>query len=384
VTTIQPAVARPQDAARLAELRGLFPGLADGWARLDGPGGSQTPAPVLKAMTGYLRRHNANLGGAFPHSTATGQLVADSRSLLAAFLGAGTEDVGFGLNATMLNSHLAGQATRGMRAGEEIIVTALDHDANITPWLDAAADHDLVIRTIGVGADTRLDVDALASAIGPRTRIVAFPWACNATGTHVDVRAVTELAHAAGATAWADATHYLPHGPVNVADTGVDVLIGSAYKFFGPHLGIYYARRQTANTWRPPEAGTLPFESLAGLTAALGYISSTGWEFIEGTERALGERFLGGLPERWRLHGLPGMHGRTATFALTLPGHDPRTLAGVLADHRVAVTAGDFHAPAIMSALNLKDGALRVGILHYNTGAEIDRTLEILTTLAAR
>ncbi len=239
MTTIQPALAHRPEAARLAGLPGLFPGLADGWVRLDGPGGSQTPAPVMEAMTGYLRSRSANRGGAFPHSIATGQLVADARSRLAAFLGAGTGDVGFGLNATTLNSHLAGQATRGMRPGEEIIVTVPDQDANITPWPDAAADHDLVIRTIGVGADTRLDMDVLTNAITARTRTVAFPWACNATGTYVDVRAVTELAHAAGAIAWADATHYLPHGPVNVTDTGVDVLIGSAYKFLGPHLGIY-------------------------------------------------------------------------------------------------------------------------------------------------
>lgn len=383
--TITPS-ARPRevDPTRLGELRGLFPGLADGWTRLDGPAGSQAPATVIEAMTGYLRTDNSNLGGAFRHSVTTGHLVTATRRRLAGFLGVQPEDVGFGLNATTLNAHLAGQAGRGMRAGDEIIVTALDHDSNIAPWLDVAADHELVIRRVGLTDDTRLDMNALANAISSRTRIVAFPWACNATGTHVDVRAVADLAHAAGAIAWADATHYLPHGPVNVARAGVDVLVGSAYKFFGPHLGIYFASRKITNGWRLPEGGTLPFEALAGLAAALDYIGSTGWEFIEGTERALGERFLDGLPERWRVHGLPNMHGRTATFALTLPGHDPRALARVLANERIAVTAGDFHAPATMHALNLSDGALRVGLLHYNTDAEVDRTLEVLANLAAR
>lgn len=319
-----------------------------------------------------------------------------ARRALAGFLGAAPEEVGFGLNATAVNARMIAAAARRLRPGDEIVVTALDHQANVVPWQAAAADHGLVMRTAPVSADTRLDLDALAGLVGERTRVVAFPWASNAFGTIVDVAQVTRLAHAAGATAWADATHYLPHGPVHAHESGVDVIVGSAYKFFGPHLGVFYTRPDLARQWGPDlpapggpqpaaawlEQGTLPFEALAGLTSALDYLADVGWELIQDTEQRLIERFLIGLPRPWQLHGIPAVAGRTATFALTLAGTDPRQLARDLARRDIAVSAGDLDCPAVMHALSLDRGVLRAGFLHYTTEAEIDTLLAALTDLA--
>lgn len=387
--------------ATIESIRRLFPALdspaPEAMVRADGPAASQTPQPVLDAITDYLRISNANLGGAFAHSRATSQIVDTARQRLAAFLGADADEVGFGMNATAVNFTLSRAATRDLRPGDEIVVTALDHDANIAPWTQAAADHDLVIRTIGVGADTRLDMAALADTIGERTRIVAFPLANNVIGTATDVTETARLAHDVGAIAWADASHFLPHGPVDSRALGVDVVIGSAYKFFGPHVGVFHARRELLDTWRPHqldyalhgsaaarlEPGTLPFESLAGLTAALEYLDSTGWEFIVQHEHDLGTRFLAGLPEQWRLHGLPNIDGRTATFALTRPGRHPIDLARALAEQHIAAGAGTFHTTGIINALglDLDLGAIRIGFLHYNTLDEVDRVLAALAIL---
>lgn len=376
----------------IAEVRRQFLGLETGVIRLDGPAGAQMHRSVLEAMADHLHTANANLGGAHPASLAAEQVVSQARRRTAGFLGAHPDEVGFGLNATAINFHLSRSATREFKPGDEIVVTRLDHEAGIAPWTDAAADRGLTVRMVDTGPDTRLDLTALANAINDRTRVVAFPWANNAVGTIVDVAEVVRLAHEVGAIAWADATHYLPHGPVNAGTTGVDVVIGSAYKFFGPHVGVFYARRELLEQWRPYqidhaahghlaarfESGTPPFESLAGLTAAIDYIHTLGWQAIQEQEWTLARRFLDGLPQRWQLHGLPDIEGRTATFALTLPGNDPQELAKKLAEQGIAVGSGDFHAPQIINRLGLLDGALRVGFLHYNTTAEVDRVLQLL------
>ncbi|MCP2323287.1 cysteine desulfurase family protein (TIGR01976 family) [Hamadaea flava] len=383
-------------ALPIESVRVFFPAFANGVIRLDGPGGSQTPQPVLDAITGYLSASNANLGGVFAASEATGDLVAGARAAAAAFLGAASPaEVGFGFNATSVNFNLSRAATRDVVAGDEIVVTALDHDANIAPWTQAAADRGLVVKTVGLDGDGRLDMVALAAAIGQRTRIVAFPYANNATGTAVDVAAVVQLAHAAGAIAWADATHWAPHFPTVVGELGVDVAICSAYKFFGPHLGLFYVRERVADRWRPHQAahavaapgaarfehGTLAFEALAGLVAALEYVDSVGWAAIVDHERRLGQRFLDGLPDGIRLHGLPAMDGRTATFALTVPGHAPVEVAKALASRGIAAGAGMFHAPAVFDALGITGGAVRVGFLHYHSEADVDATLTALRSL---
>ena len=277
------------------------------------------PDMVIEAIGTYLRRSNANLGGLFPTSRRTGALVGEARARAAGFLGCPADAVIFGPNMTTLNFALTRVAARELSAGDEVIVTRLDHDANIAPWLELAQDFDLVIRFVDVREDTTVDLPGLEQLLGPRTRIVAFPWASNAVGTLVDVSRVSELAHSVGALAWIDAVHYAAHGPIDVVEAGADVLLCSPYKFFGPHLGLAYVRRELLERWRPYrvrhvdgellgqrfETGTLQHELLAGFVAAIDYVDSVGFDAIEGHERELGERLLAGLPKTSRLHGLP-------------------------------------------------------------------------------
>jgi selenocysteine lyase/cysteine desulfurase len=237
----------------------------------------------------------------------------------------------------------------------------------------------------------------LAAQLSERTRVVAFPWASNAVGPLVDVARVADLAHAAGAVAWVDAVHYAPHGPIDVAAAGVDVLICSPYKFYGPHLGLGFARADLLESWRPYkvrpaadqplghryETGTLPHELLAGFTAAVDYLGSLGWDAIVAHERDLGERFLRGLPERCRLHGLSTMEGRVPTFALTVEGVAVAEASRRLGERDIAVWHGNYYALEVMKRLGLEDsgGAVRVGIVHYNTADEVDRLLAELERL---
>ena len=227
--------------------------------------------------------------------------------------------------------------------------------------------------------------------------MVAFPVASNAVGTLTDVRRIADLAHEAGALAWADAVHYGPHGPIDVAQFGVDVLICSPYKYFGPHLGVAFARRELSESWRPYkvrpapteplgkrfETGTLPYELLAGFNAAVEYIDSLGWEAIVGWERELGQQFLAGLPESIRLHGLPTMEGRVPTFAFSVDGISAEEAASRLGERGFAVWWGNYYALEVMKRLGLEDdgGAVRVGFVHYNTAEEVDRLLDELARL---
>src|SRR2546423_5972968 len=308
----------------VAAVRARFSALENELAFFDGPGGTQVPDEVIDAIATYLRESNANVSGPYETSRRTEQLVADSRAAGAGFLGCSTEEVVFGANMTTLNFALSRAAARQWRDGDELVVTRLDHDANVSPWLELAHDLGLVVRFAEIRDDTTLDVEDLAAKLSERTRVVAFPWASNAVGTLVDVARVSELAHEVGALAWVDAVHYAPHGPIDVAPTGADVLICSPYKFFGPHLGLAFARAELLERWRPYkvrpaadqplghryETGTLPPELLAGFVAPIDYVGSLGWESIVAHERELGERILDGLPERCRLHGLPTMEGR--------------------------------------------------------------------------
>jgi cysteine desulfurase family protein (TIGR01976 family) len=376
-------------AARARELRARFPALFGPGVRLDGPAGAQVPQAVIDAVCGYLAGSNANLGSVFPESVASGRLLAQARAGAGVFLGTpDVNEVGFGLNATTVNAALVAAATKRLRPRDELLVTRLDHDANVLPWQRAAAEHGLVLRTIGLDADGRMDLAALRAALSERTRIVAFPYAANATGTVVDVAGVAGLAHEAGAIAWADLTHYAPHGPAAVHEYGVDVAVCSAYKFFGPHVGVFYARRELLAAWTGAgdaraaglEAGTPPLESLAGLVAAFAYLEEVGWKFIGEYERSLGERFLAGLAalEGITLHGLPTMDGRTATFALTRPGIEPVHVARDLSARGIAVGAGTFHAAPLLEALGVRGGAVRLGILHYNPEDDVDAALQAL------
>jgi cysteine desulfurase family protein (TIGR01976 family) len=285
---------------------------------------------------------------------------------------------------------------RTLRAGDEILVTRLDHDGNVSPWLELAHDLDLKVGFVELHADTTLDLGDLERKLTERTRVVAFPLASNAVGTLTDARGIVELAHAAGALAWADAVHYGPHGPIDVGGLGVDVLVCSPYKFFGPHLGLAFGRAELLESWRPYkvrpapvepvgarfETGTLAHELLAGFVAAVDYIDSIGWPAIQAQERALGERFLDALPGSCTLHGLPTMDGRVPTFAFTVEGHTPRAVAQYLAEHDISVWDGNYYAVEVMERLGLADGgAVRAGFVHYNTPSEVDRFLSALEEL---
>jgi cysteine desulfurase family protein (TIGR01976 family) len=382
-------------ALDVAAVRAHFSALHRATAFFDGPGGTQVPDEVIEAMASYLRRANANLGGPFETSMRSDAVVVEAHHAAARFLGAAPEEIGFGQNMTTLNFALSRTIGRELRSGDEILVTRLDHDGNVAPWLELARDLDLAVRFVDIREDTTLDLDDLERQLSERTRVVAYPWASNATGTVTDVRRIAELAHAVGALAWVDAVHYAPHGPIDVREVGVDVLVCSPYKFFGPHLGLFYGRREVLERWRPYkvrpaadeplshrfETGTLPHEALAGLVAAVEYVESIGWEAITAHERDLGERLLAGLPAHLRLHGLPTMDGRTPTFAVTLPDRTPDEIAAALAERDIAVWAGNYYAVEVMERLGLPDGAVRIGIVHYNTAEEVDRLLAELERL---
>ena len=372
--------------------RARFSSLDTPWALFDGPAGTQTPDSVIDAIATYLRESNANLGGSFESSVRSDALVTEARLAASSFLGCTTDEVVFGQNMTTLNFMLSRTLGRELSAGDEIIATKLDHDANVSPWLELAHDLDLTVRLVEFRDDTTLDLDDLAAKLTERTRVVAFPLASNAVGTLVDARRVTELAHEAGALAWADAVHYAPHRPVDVAALDVDVLICSPYKFYGPHLGLAFGRAGLLERWRPYkvrpsanepvgsrfETGTLANELLAGFVAAVDYVHEVGWDTIQARERALGERFLAGLPERWELRGLPTMDGRVSTFALTSKLITPEAAAARLAERKLAVWAGDYYAVEVMRRLGLPDGAVRIGVVHYNTDEEVDRLVAAL------
>ena len=381
----------------VAAARAQFPSLASGLVFLDGPGGTQVPQSVIDAMAECLRDANANLGGPFESSRRADAVVATAHEAAARFLGASPAEVGFGQNMTTLNFALTRSLGRDLRAGDEIVVTRLDHDGNVAPWLELAQDLDLVVRHADFDPETgTLDLDDLAAQLSERTRVVAYPWASNALGTITPVQRIAELAREAGALAWVDAVHYAPHGPIDVAAAGADVLICSPYKFFGPHLGLFFGRKDVIDRWRPYkvrpaedepighrfETGTLSHEALAGTTAAIAYIESLGWAAVRAHERGLGQRFLDGLPERYGLHGVPTMEGRVPTFSITHPERSPDELAATLGERGIATWPGNFYAVEVMKRLGLPDGTLRIGFVHYNSDDEVDRVLEALNDLA--
>jgi cysteine desulfurase family protein (TIGR01976 family) len=377
-------------------VRARFSALRQPLAFFDGPGGTQVPDEVIEAVSRYYRESNANVSGPYETSRKTEALVAQARLTAGEFLRCDPEETIFGANMTTLAFALTRTAGREWDEGDEIVVTKLDHDANVSPWLELAHDHGFEVRFVELNDDTTLDLADLERQLSDRTRVVAFPVASNAVGTLTDVGRVVELAHAVGALAWADAVHYAPHGPIDVTGWDVDVLICSPYKFFGPHLGVAYGRAGLLERWRPYkvrpaadeplghrfETGTLPHELLAGFVAAVEYIESVGWEAIQTHERALGERFLAGLPENVTLYGLQTMEGRVATFAFNVNGVSTRAAAARLGDEGYAVWQGNYYAVEVMRRLGLEEeGAVRAGILHYNTAEEVDGLLAAVAAL---
>ena len=377
-------------------VRARFTALQRPTAFFDGPGGTQCPDSVIDAIAGYLHESNANLGGPFGTSRRSDALLTQAHVAAAAFLGCEPGEAIFGQNMTTLNFMLTRTLGRTLSAGDEILVTRLDHDGNVAPWLELAHDLDLKVGFVEVHDDTTLDFDDLERQLTDRTRVVAFPLASNAVGTLTNARRIVELAHHAGALAWADAVHFAPHGPIDVDSLGVDVLLCSPYKFFGPHLGLACGRGELLESWRPYkvrpaeltplaarfETGTLAHELLAGFVAAVDYVDSIGWNAIQAHERMLGLHFLERAPDNVRLYGVLGIDDRVPTFAFTVEDHTPRAVAEHLAERDIAVWNGNYYAVEVMERLGLgAEGAVRVGFVHYNTMAEVDRLLDALREL---
>jgi cysteine desulfurase family protein (TIGR01976 family) len=382
-------------ALTVDDVRARFSALAQPLAFFDGPGGTQVPDSVIDAIATYLRESNANLGGPYSTSWATEALVTNAHAAAAEFLNAAPDEVAFGPNMTTLNFALTRTVAREWEAGDEIVCTKLDHDGNVAPWLEVAHDRGLVVKFAEIDAECRLDLDHLRSLLTDRTRVVAFPWASNAVGTITPVAEIVALAHEAGALAWVDGVHYGPHGPMDVNAVGADVLVCSPYKYYGPHMGLAFARRELLERLRPYkvrpaddfpvarrlETGTLQHELLAGFVACVDYMQELGWEWIEDQERELGQCFLDGLPDGWTLHGVPTMDDRVSTFAITHDEVSPADAATRLGERGFAVWHGNYYAIEIMARLGLPDGAVRVGIVHYNTRDEVDGLLHALATI---
>ena len=410
-------------------LRREFPALAvqqDGrpLAYFDGPGGTQVPQRVIDAVTGYYARSNANDGGAFLTSERSDAVVRSARSAIADFLGAASPDeIKFGQNMTSLTFHVSRSIGATLQPGDEIVVTTLDHEANVGPWRAMAADRGVAIRTVDIRPDdVTLDLADLERQLGPRTKLVAVGYASNAVGTINPVAEIVRLAHAAGALAYVDAVHYAPHAPIDVRALGTDFLACSTYKFFGPHLGVLYGRADVlaglpAYKVRPAhdrfETGTQGFESIAGAGAAIDYIASIGERFgtppgdpavgvptrraslvagmsaIRAHERDLFARLLDGL-ERipglrvWGITDRAHLAERTPTAAVTLDAISPRAAAEQLGRRGITTWDGDFYAQGLIERLGLAatGGVLRLGIVHYNIPEEIDRLLGALEAIA--
>lgn len=420
------------DAMAVSELRSEFPALRQmvcgrPMVYLDGPGGTQVHSSVIEAMQRYMREANSNLGGPFVTSRRTGETVVAAREAIADLLNAEEPDeIVFGPNMTSLTFSFSRAMGRLLSAGDEIVVTRLDHDANIAPWV-ALEEQGAVVRHVDFDpTDCTLDLDSLEAAISPGTRIVALGYASNAVGTVHDVRRVVELAHQVGAWVYLDAVHMCPHGPIDVQALGCDFLVCSVYKFFGPHVGALYGRyelleRIPAYKVRPAsdeppgsfETGTLSFECLAGTVAAVDYLASVGQrygvEYAASHDRSIGRRLdlKAGMSaileyERGlcaylvsRLAEIPGLtiYGitdptrfemRVPTVSFTLVGMPAPLISERLGRNQILAWAGDFYAPAVTRRLGLdgSGGLLRVGLTHYNTKQEVDVLIDALSALA--
>jgi cysteine desulfurase family protein (TIGR01976 family) len=378
----------------IAAIRARFSALRQDFAFFDAPGGSQVPDEVGDAIARTLREASANLGAGYATSLRVGEILAEAEAKAAAFLHCEAHEVIFGANMTSLNFTLSRTAGRGFSPGDEILVSSLDHDGGVAPWLELARDAGLVVRHIELKDDTTLDFEDLERKLGPRTRVIAFAWASNAIGTIVDARRVCELAHDAGALAWIDAVHYAAHEPIDVRAVGADVLICSPYKFCGPHLGLAYGRAEVIERWRPYKArpaptsplgrsfetGTQPYELLAGFNATIDYLESIGGlAMIAPYERSLGQRFLDGIGEQVTVYGLPGMEGRVPTFLVNVDGVPAADVAQSLAAAQIGVWAHDsWYSLNLYKRLGYQDKSVRLGFIHYNTPAEVDRLIEAL------
>ncbi len=407
----------------IAAVRALYPALADGHAYLDGAAGTQVPVSVIDAIASAYRAGIGNLGGAFAASRRAVEIVAQARAAVADLTGGTADGVVFGPSATALAYRISEALSRAWTAGDDIVVSRLDHDSNVRPWIQAAGRAGVDVKWAEADLVTgELPVAQYADLIGPRTRVVAVTAASNAIGTRPDVAAISELAHAMGALCYVDGVHATPHVPVDVAALGADFFTTSAYKWSGPHLAAAVAPPELLETVWPDklapssnavpwrfERGTLPFADLAGTTAAVEHLAAlapgasgssgprasgaapasrrerviASMTAVEAYEAALFARLLGGLAglDRVTLYGKAARRAPTAFFSVA--GLAPRAVAEHLAARGVNVWDGDNYAYELCTALGLEpDGAVRAGLVHYNNAADVDRFLEGITDLA--
>jgi cysteine desulfurase family protein (TIGR01976 family) len=420
-------------ALDLTRIRAQFPSLAQTVnghpaAFFDGPGGTQVPQRVIDAISNYLARDNANSGGAYATSRRTDAVIADARAAMADFLHCAADEVVFGQNMTALTYMISRSIGRELNPGDEILVTRLDHDANVSPWLQMAEDRGIIVRWAEIhDEDCTLDIRDLASKINDKTKLVVVGYASNAVGTINPVKEIVCLAHKAGALAYVDAVHYTPHGLVDVAALDCDFLVCSTYKFFGPHMGVLYGKREHLQRLRPYkvrpltealpfrwEHGTLNHECIAGITACVEYIADLGRSaetglphpsasFAEGekTERraaieaaysaihehetALVEHAMTGLQKipGAKIYGITDRaryNERCATLAVRIENHTPLELATKLGEHGIFTWDGNYYALNLTEHLGVEKsgGFLRIGLVHYNTQEEVDRLLAAL------
>jgi len=422
-------------------VRAQFPSLAQTVnghpaAFLDGPGGTQVPQRVIDAISDYLRRDNANTGGAYATSRRTDAMIAEARSAMADFLHCGADEVAFGPNMTTLTFAMSRAIGRELKPGDEILVTRLDHDANVSPWLAMAEDRGVTVRWAEIhDEDCTLDMADLASKINSNTKLVAVGYASNAVGTINPVKEIVKLAHAVGALAYIDAVHYGPHGLIDVATLDCDFLVCSTYKFFGPHMGVLFGKREHLKRLRPYkvrpntnaipncwEWGTLNHECIAGIAACVEYLADLGrglnkmrvphpsrfskggnddagtsgvnerrtaieaaYTAIHEHERGLLERMMAGLSKipGLKIYGITDparFDERCATLAIRIPGHTPLELSTKLGDRGFFTWDGNYYALNLTEHLGVEKsgGFLRIGLVHYNTVEEVDRLLAAL------
>jgi len=407
-------------ALDLTRVRSQFPSLSQTVAGqpavfLDGPGGTQVPQRVIDAISDYLKNSNANTSGAYATSRRTDAVIAGARAAMADFFGCDPDEVVFGPNMTTLTFALSRSLGRELGPGDEILLTHLDHDANISPWR-ALEERGVTIRFVDVNQeDCTLNMADLAQKLNSRTRVVAVGYASNAVGTVNDVREIVRLAHQKGALAYIDAVHYAPHGPIDVRALDCDFLVCSSYKFFGPHMGILYGKREhlqrlqpykvRANTNAVPnrwEWGTLNHECIAGIAACVEYLADLGRQVdlsvstrraallaaygaIQRHERGLMETLIGGLLalpglKFYGISDVAKLDRRCPTVAVRIAGHTPLDLATRLGERGIFTWDGNYYALNLTERLDVeKDGGfLRIGLAHYNTAAEVQRLLQEL------
>jgi cysteine desulfurase family protein (TIGR01976 family) len=392
---LDPVAARDQDRP---VNRHRFPGLADGWARLDGAAGTQPVDSAIEAIDGWLRSGRvANDGGRFAAARDCEALVTRARRTVGELLGADPEGVVFGPSMTTLTFAFSRAVARTLGPGDEIVCTRLDHDANVAPWLAAARDSDAGVRFAEPDPDTlELPIEAFEKALGPRTRWVAVTAASNAVGTMPDLAAIAALTREHGSQLFVDAVHAAPHGCLDAAAIGCDALACSAYKWFGPHLSVLWARPQllarlTPEKLRPAsdgvperwEQGTSSFEALAGLVAAADYLQTLDWARVHEHEQALFAQLLDGLGAIDGVTLFGRARRRAPTTMFTVDGRTSAQVAEQLAAERVAVWDGTYYAWELFGLLGLaRDGAVRASIVHYNDASDVERLVDAVAALA--